>query len=297
MTANRVWGPAMAVSLAMLLNVPTAGAQAACTMAQIAGTYAFESHGSITSALQPVAPIDWSMVSRPFIFVGSFTVDADGPMAGEGWVILGRISSGLVARPFVGQLVELDQTTCTAVLEWVGSPAPGAPAGLHRERLVFVYSGREFRSMLKQSPSGTMAWTGRGHRIASTAVGTCGPHLLKGGALIQCEAIGAAGTSASAASMSMLTVAGDGSFTGLSFVKDPTYSELPVEGALDVQPNCAVEAWLQSPSLPGLVNHGRGMVFETGKRGFLIMPLESTLPDSSTVRPVFARCDLLSTAR
>ena len=145
-----------------------------------------------------------------------------------------------------------------------------------------------------------MAWTGRGRRItpAPEPVGTCGLHLLKGDVLLQCETLSSiVGAPASAASMSRLTVAGDGSYSGTSYSKDPTYGELPVEGAFDVQPNCTVEAWLESPLLPGVVNHGRGMVFEAGKRGFLIMPLETTHPDQSTVRPAFARCELLSLGR
>jgi hypothetical protein len=154
--------------------------------------------------------------------------------------------------------------------------------------------------MLMQSPSGAMAWTGRGHRLAPRAepAGTCGPKHLKGDVLLQCEMLGGVvGVPASAASMSMVEVAGDGSFTGLSFVKDPAYSEVPVEGAFDVQPNCKVAAWLQSPSQPGIVSHGRGMVFDSGKGGFLIMPLETVEADGTAFRPAFARCDLVSLGR
>jgi hypothetical protein len=291
---------AVLVGLSSLLGASAASAQGRCPMDRLAGTYAFESHGSITSVSGLVPPIDWALVSRPFIFVGWFTVQAGGSMNGEGWVILGRISSGLTARPFDGQLTELDESTCTAVLEWTGSPAPGAPAGFHRERLVFVENAREFRSILMQSPSGTMAWTGRGHRItpAAESVDTSGPHLLKGDVLLQCETLSSVvGSSASAASLSTLTVAGDGGFWGTSFVKNPTYSEQSVEGVFEVQPSGKVEAWLTSPSTPGVIQHGRGMLFDGGRHGFLIMPLETTQPDSSIVRPAFARCELLSLGR
>lgn len=302
MNGNRHRRAAVAAlaALGLLLGAGAAAAQGRCTMEQLAGTYAFEFRGSMTTILAPTPPIEWSMISRPFIFVGWFTVQAGGPMSGEGWVILGRISSGLTARPFAGQLSDLDETTCTAVLEWLGSPAPGAPAGFHRDRLVFVHNGREFRSILMQSPSGAMAWTGRGHRMtpAAASVGTCGPHLLRGDVLLQCETLSSVlNQPASAASMSMLTVDRDGSCWGTSYVKNPTYSELPVEGAFDVQPGCTVEAWLASPSTPGVTQHGRGMIFERGKRGFLIMPLETTLPDGPNVRPAFTRCELLSLGR
>lgn len=291
---------AVLVGLSLLLGANAASAHGRCTMDRLAGTYAFESHGSITSVSGLVPPIDWAFVSRPFVFVGWFTVQADSAMNGEGWVILGRISSGLTARPFDGQLTELDESTCTAVLEWTGSPAPGAPAGFHRERLVFVEDAREFRSILMQSPSGTMAWTGRGHRMRPKAdsVDTFGPHLLKGDVLLQCETLSSVvGSSASGASLSTLTVAHDGGFWGTSFVKNPTYSERPVEGVFDVEPSGKVEAWLTSAMTPGVIEHGRGMLFDRGKRGFLIMPLETTQPDGSIVRPAFARCELLSIGR
>ena len=161
MIGNRHRGPAVLAALAalgLLIGASAASAQGRCTMDELAATYAFEFRGSMTSLLGPTPPIDWSMVSRPFIFVGWFTVQAGGSMGREGWVILGRISSGLTARPFDGQLSELDETTCTAVLEWLGSPAPRSPAGFHLDRLVFVDNGREFRSMLTQSPSGR--WRG-----------------------------------------------------------------------------------------------------------------------------------------
>jgi hypothetical protein len=240
------------------------------------------------------------MISAPLIIVGWFTLRADGPMIGEGWVILGTLSSGLTARPMDGRLAELDQSACTAVLEWMGSPVPGGTPGLHRERIVFVDNGREFRSMLMQSPSGSMAWTGRGYRIthAPESVDACGPHILKGDLLIQCETLNTlAGPPASAASISRVIVSETGGFWGTSYVKDPAYDELPVEGAFGVQPNCAIEARLESLSLPGVVQHGRGVIFKEGKSGFLILPLETSQPDGSTLRPAFARCELLSLGR
>ena len=54
---------------------------------------------------------------------------------------------------------------------------------------------------------------------------------------------------------------------------------------------------LESPSLPGVVQHGRGVIFKEGKRGFLIVPLETTQPDGSILRPAVARCELLSLGR
>jgi len=286
------------MTFAWLVGAGGATAQGHCTLNQLAGTYAFESHGSITFALTPYPPIDWSLISRPFAFVGSFTILSDGSMSGEGWVLLGRISSGLTARPFAGQLLDLDEATCTAVLEWLGSPAPGAPAGWHQERLVFVDNGREFRSMLEQSPSGAMAWIGRGHRMTpAETIGTCGPHLLAGDVLIQCEAIGVEGLPASSASLARLTVYGDGSFTGTAYVKDPVYAEVPVQGAFDVQPDCRIGATLESTERPGVVHHGRGLIFHAGKEGFLILPVETALADGSIVRPAFARCELRSLGR
>jgi len=286
------------VAFAWLLAAGAATAQGHCTMDQLAGTYAFESHGSITFALEPYPPIDWSMIRRPFVFVGSFEVLPDGSMNGEGWVLLGRISSGLDARPFAGRLFGLDEETCTALLEWLGSPAPGAPAGWHQERLVFTDNGRAFRSMLKQSPSGAMAWIGRGHRMTPReSPGNCGPHLLAGDVLVQCEAIGLESLPASAASMARLTVYGDGSFGGTAYVKDPSYAELTVEGAFDVRPDCSIGATLESPERPGVVHRGRGRIFDSGKNGFLILPIETTLADGTVVRPAFARCELQSLGR
>jgi hypothetical protein len=154
--------------------------------------------------------------------------------------------------------------------------------------------------MLIQSPSGTMAWIGRGYRIpqvSETAAG-CRPQFPRGDLLLQCEALnsGPSNVSASASMLYRLTVARDGSFTGISYVKAPTYGEGAVEGAFDVQPNCTVEAWLVSPSEPDVVHHGRGVIFDQGKSGFLIMPLRTTSSDGTSI-PVFARCDWLSLGR
>lgn len=287
------------MALAWLLAADAASAQGHCTMDQLTGTYAFESHGSITFALTPAPPIEWAMTSRPLVMGGWFRVAPDGAMTGEAWVILGRAPTVLDARPLTGRLFDLDEASCTAVLEWVGAPVPGGPSGLHRERLVFVDNGREFRSMLKQSPSGAMAWIGRGHRMTPDGedLDVCGPHLLAGDVLVQCEAIGFEGRAVSAASIARLDVAGDGSFTGTVYSKDPVYAETAVEGVFDVQPNCRVEATLGSWSLPGAVHHGRGMIFDQGKEGFLILPFETTLPDGSPFRPALARCELRSLGR
>lgn len=286
-------------ALAWLLSAGAANAQGHCAMDQLARTYAFESHGSITFALTPAPPIEWTLTSRPLVMAGWFTLLADGSMTGEGWVILGRAPTVLDARPLTGRLFDLDETNCTAVLEWVGAPVPGGPSALHQERLVFVDNGREFRSMLKYSPSGAMAWIGRGHRMTpdDEDVDVCGPHLLAGEVLVQCAALGFEGRQVSAASMALLTVESDGSFAGTVYSKDPAYAETEVEGAFDVQPDCKVEATLESWSLPGAVHHGRGMIFDQGKAGFLILPFETTLPDGSPYRPALARCELQSLGR
>ncbi len=287
----------------LLVGAGTAAAQGGCTMEKFAGTYAVEIRGSSTFMLGPAAfPRHWSLASAPFIFVGWISIQADGKVDGEAWDILGDVTSGLTALPLSGEVAEFDGSTCTAVLEWWGSPRPGGTPGFHRERYVFVDNGREFRSMLMQSPSGSMAWTGRGYRMSHwpEPVVTCGPHLLKGDVLLKVDTLSSVAdptSPASAASMLRLTVAHDGSFSGIACVKDPVYHELPIEGIFTVQPNCTVEVTLESSELPGITQHGRGVIFEQGKRGFLIMPLEVAQPGSPTIVPAFAWCELLSLGR
>lgn len=290
---------AVLAALATLLGAAAARAQGNCTMDQLAGTYAFESHGSITFSLEPVPNIEWSMVTRPLIMLSLITIAPDGAMNGPAWVILGRVvTAGLVSSPLVGQLVELDGPTCTAVLEWRGNPTPGKPPALHRERVVFVDNGREFRSMLKYSPSGTMAWIGRGHRITpDVTVGNCGPHQLAGEVLLQCESVGVEGRAVTATSLARLDVDHDGAFTGTMDSKDPTFAELTVAGAFDVQPDCTVGVTLEALELPGVVHRGMGVIFDNGKGGYFIHPLETSLPDDSVVKPAYARCELLSLGR
>jgi hypothetical protein len=287
--------------LCLLVGAGAAAAQGRCTMAQVAGRYVFESHGSSTFMLGPATapPRHWALTSAPLTFVGSMTVQPDGAMSGEGWVILGTMTSGLAAKPFDGQLTGLDPDTCTAVLEWAGSFVPGTPPGFHRERVVFLDSGREYRSTLIQSPSKSMAWIGRGHRVPPASAGACGTHVLRGDALLQCETLSStvnATAPGSAGALFLLTVERNGSFTGMSFAKNPAYTEEPVEGAFDVQANCAVAAGLRSSSLPDVVHYGRGVLFDEGKGGFLILPLETAGPEGTSV-PAFARCDWLSLGR
>jgi hypothetical protein len=288
----------------LLAVTGSAAAQGCCTMEELAGTYAIEIHGSSTFMLGPATfPRHWSLASAPFIFVGWISIQADGTVYGEAWDILGDVTSGLTALPLAGEVAEFDRSTCTAVLEWWGTPRPGGTPGFHRERYVFVDNGREFRSMLMQSPSGSMAWTGRGYRMTHgpAPVHICsGSQFLHRDVLLQVETISSVAdptSPASAASMLRLTVAHDGKFSGTAYVKDPIYHELPVEGVFTVQPNCTVEITLESPELPGIIQHGRGVIFEQGRRGFLIMPLEVTQPGSPTLVPAFARCELLSLGR
>jgi hypothetical protein len=291
------------VAFGSLVGAGTAAAQGYCTMDQLAGTYAVEFRGSSTFMSGPGDfPRHWSLTSAPFIFVGWITLQADGWVYGEAWDILGDVTSGLTALPLNGELIELDGSTCTAVLRWLGSPRPGGTPGLHQDRFVFVNNGREFRSMLMQSPSGSMAWTGRGYRMkhGPAPVASGGPHLLQGDVLLQVETVSSlvSPTSpASAASMMRLTVARDGSYSGIAYIKDPVYHELPVEGIFTVQPDCTVELTMESPELPGVIQHGRGVIFDEGKRGLLIMPLEVTQPGYPTIVPAFARCELLSLGR
>lgn len=291
---------AAVVGLGLLLGASAAAAQGHCTMSNLAGTYAYENRGSSTFVLGEAPPRHWSLTSAPLVIVGWFTLQADAKVDGEGWVIMGRVTTGLAEQPIVGELTVLDEGQCTAVLEWWGTPVPGRPPGFHRERLVFLESGREFRSVLIQSPSGTNVWTGRGHRITGP-LGTCGPHLLKGDILLQGEGLSSVGpptSAASSGSMLRLTVADDGSFRGTLYSKAGTaYTEAAVEGTFTVQPNCKVEARFASSSSPGFTQHGRGLIFDEGKRGFLIMPLETTQPDGSVGRPAFGWCELLSLGR
>lgn len=307
MIAHRKSRAAIVAALAtfgLAVVAGTAAAQGCCTMAELAGTYAVEFRGSSTFMLGPgIYPRHWSLTIAPFIFVGWITLQPDGAVHGEAWDILGDVTSGLTALPLSGELAEFDGRTCTAVLEWWGSPRPGGPPGFHRDRFVFVDNGREFRSMLMQSPSGSMAWTGRGYRMTHgpAPIPTCpGSHFLKGDVLLQVETVSSvanATSPASAASMLRLTVGHDGSYSGIAYVKDPVYHELPVEGVFTVQPNCTVEMTLESPEVPGVVQHGRGMIFDEGRRGFLIMPLEVTQSGSPTLVPAFAWCELLSRGR
>ncbi len=305
MIANRKGGAAVAAlaAVGLLVGAGTAAAQG-YTMDQLAGTYAVEFRGSSTFMLGPGPfPRHWSLVSAPFVFVGWITLHADGAVYGEAWDILGNVTSGLTALPLSGEVVEFDGSTGTAFLEWSGSPRPGGAPGLHKDLWVFVDNGRGFRSMLRQSPSGSMAWTGRGYRMTHgpAPLTTCGgPNFLQGDVLLQTETVSSVVSTtspASAASMLRLTVAQDGSYSGIAYVKDPTYRELPVDGVFTVQPNCAVEMTLESPELPGVTQHGRGVLFEEGRHGFLIMPLEVRQEGSPTIVPAFAWCELLVLSR
>lgn len=280
----------------VLFAAGIAAAQGDCRMQKIAGTYAFENRGASTFVLGQTLPRHWSLTSAPLVMAGSLTIGEDGTMTGDAWLILGWVTTGLAAQPISGQLTGLDEGQCTAILEWSGSPIPGGPPGFHRERLIFVENGREFRSILIQSPSASMAWTGRGYRINRDG-GTCGQHLLQGEVLLQGEALSALlppTSPATSATIMKLTVAPDGSYSGTMYYKlPPAYTEAAVEGTFTVWPNCMIETQFWSPAMPGVSQRGRGMIFDNGRRGFMIMPLETTQPDGSLVPPAFAWGELL----
>jgi hypothetical protein len=278
----------------VLLAAGVATAEGRCSAQRIAGMYAFENRGASTFVLGQAPPRHWSLTSAPLVMAGWINIEEDGTMNGEAWLILGRVTTGLEAQPVSGHLTGLED--CAAVLEWSGTPVPGTPPGFHRERLVFIESGREFRSVLIQSPSASMAWSGRGYRI-NREVGTCDQHLLRGDVLVQGESLTTSLTPtspATSASLMRLTVGHDGSYAGTMYYKlPPGYTETTVEGRFTVSPNCMVETQFSSAATPGVTQHGRGMIFDNGRRGFLIMPLATTQPDGSSTPPAWAWAELL----
>ncbi len=278
----------------VLFAAGTAAAQGDCHARKIAGTYAFENRGASTFVLGQASPRHWSLTSAPLVMAGWLNIEEDGSISGEAWLILGRVTPGLAAQPISGHLIELED--CAAVLEWSGTPVPGTPPGLHRERLVFIENGREFRSVLIQSPSASMAWSGRGYRI-DREDGTCGQHLLRGDVLVQGESLSTSlppTSPATSASLMRLTVRRDGSYAGTMYYKlPPGYTETTVEGSFTVRPNCMVETEFSSAAAPGVTQHGRGMIFDNGRRGFLIMPLATTRPDGSSAPPAWAWSELI----
>jgi hypothetical protein len=277
-------------------------------MEKLAGSYAYEFHGSGTFVLGPVETSGrhWSLQMAPISSVGWMTFQADGTMQGGGWSILGRTTGGLTATSMAGTLIGLDPQTCTAELQWHPVYPGGVEGPLHRDRLLFAKNGQEYRSVLIEPPTKGMIWFGRGQRIthAPGDVRACGPHLLKGEVLLQTETLRRPPTPppdppsvAGAASMHRLTVAEDGSYTGTLHTIDPTSRDVEVYGAFDVQPDCTFGVTVTSTDLPGVTQHGRGVLFGEGRLGFLILPLETTQADGSIVKPVFARGDLLSLGR
>ncbi len=311
MTANRHRGLLVAMALAvvaLVLPVGPAAAQGVCTMEKLAGAYGYEFHGSGTYVLGPVtgSTRHWSLQSAPIYSVGWMAFLADGTMHGAGWSIIGRTTGGLSPTSMAGILIDLDPSTCTAELQWHPVYPGGVLGPLHRDRLLFAKNGQEYRSVLIKPPTAGMIWSGRGQRIAQAPGGvqTCGPHLLKGDVLLRTETLRrpedpppTQPTVASAASMLRLTVAEDGSYTGTLYTIDPTSRTLEVSGVFDVQPDCTFGVTLTSADLPGVTQHGRGVLFGQGKQGFLMLPLETTLPDGSVVKPVFAWGELLSLGR
>ncbi len=307
MIANRHpgWLAAMAlVVVALVLSARPAAAQGVCTMESLAGTYAYEFHGSGTKVLGNSGPY-WSLESRPVYSVGWITFQADGTMEGAGWTIIG-VTTSLDPTSMAGELIDLDAATCTAELRWWPMYPGGTTGPLHRDRLLFAKNGQEYRSVLIKPPTAGTIWSGRGQRIAQApgGVGTCGPHLLKGDVLLRTETLRrpevpppGQPSFAGAASMLRLTVAEDGSYTGTLFTIDPTSRTVEVSGAFDVRPNCTFGVTLTSTDLPGVTQHGRGVLFGQGKQGFLMLPLETTQADASVVKPVFAWGELLSLGR
>lgn len=299
------WLAAMALAVvALVLPAGPAAAQGVCTMEKLAGTYAYEFHGSGTKVVGNSGPY-WTLESRPVYSVGWLTFQADATMDGAGWTIIGTTTS-LNQMSMAGELVELDAQTCTAELRWRPVYPGGMTGPLHRDRLLFAKNGQEYRSVLIQPPTAGAIWSGRGQRIAEAPGGvqTCGTHLLRGDVLLRTETLRrpevpppSQPSFAGAASMLRLTVAQDGSYTGTLYTIDPTARTVAVSGAFDVQPNCTFGVTLTSADLPGVTQHGRGVLFGQGKQGFLMLPLETTLADGSVVKPVFAWGELLSLGR
>lgn len=293
------------VLLALLLVVSSSSlGQAPAGIGPFAGTYAFSSKGASLHVansyeMAPGFPLHWSASIAPVFLAGVFTLEPDGVAEGFYWIFAGWLNGGLVPVPWSAEFSELSADG-TVTVEYEVT-LPGAPPAVVRELIAIVDNGREMISIATQTGIPTATWSTTAHRIGPASAGTlCAPQDLTGRYLLRCSGLDAIDPGAAemfaSESLILVTIGKKGAYTGTWHTKIGWYyGTTPVAGELTVDSDCVVEGTLTSPDFPGMTVLQRGVLYDGGRRGYLL-PLAIDTPFG--MMPFrYGACDIVRAGR
>jgi len=279
MTSKRIAVSVVGLLALLCSAVPTAQAQAPCSVQTFTGTYAFYERGSssIFDANSQPYPFHWSGAYAPFVTVGEVTAGPDGIGHGFFWIRVGSFNGGLEPIPLETTITEMNED-CTgkvrAEFTLPGNPEPTIIV----ERFILFDNGREYRAVPTEIVNGapTLAWIMEGHRISKPdePLKTCGPQTAHGTYVWTVENLVRFSTTNPIFSDAVLlreNVLMTGDYTGTLYEKlGPTGDiELPTSGKITVNADCSFTANLdlviQGNSVTAPI---RGVFFDQGKKAF-----------------------------
>lgn len=275
--------------LALLcMAVPTAQAQAPCSLQTFTGTYAFYERGSssIFDANSQPYPFHWAGAYAPFVTVGEITIDPGGIGHGFYWIRVGSFNAGPDPIEVIATVTEMN-ADCTGKFTYqVNLPGNSEPTTIV-EQFILLDNGREYRSVpaVIQNGIAPLTWLGEGHRISKPGelLNTCGAQTAKGTYVWAVENLVQFTPDApifSDALLLTMDVSMTGDYTGMLYEKlGPTGNiVLPTSGTIIVNPNCSYAATLNLTiqNVPVSIPI-RGVFFEQGKKlyGLAVDPAQA----------------------
>jgi len=286
------------VLFCLFLCVPTVQAQGTCTMGTITGTYAFVVRGASTAILNPSAPpwiLHWDAKLAPLALVGMFTVQKDGTGDGVWWFINGTLNGGLTPTSFHSTVVELNPD-CTGVEEYTYTLA-GQPH-TNREWFIVLDNGREMRGVSQMGGLPAGVWHTISYRVSNGAapVTNFGQNNMQGDYLFSFESLTPPGPlpplAFGAAALMRVQISANGDFTGTWHGKiGPVVAVSDVSGHFTVNPDGTIEGALNVAAVPGVTNVARGVLFDQGKRGYLI-PLLNLVDGGPSIPQIYGIAEI-----
>jgi len=279
--------------LFLLVFVPAVLSQGTCTMETASGTYAFVVQGASTAILNPSALpwlLHWDAKYAPLALVGMITLQKDGTGQGFWWQINGTANGGLTPVQFTLTTPE-SNPDCTGIFEYSFTFA--GQAHTNTEWYVLLDNGRELRSVSQSGGLPTGTWHTIAHRVSNGAapVTTFGQKNMQGDYLLSVDSLlpidPQPPLAFGQAALMRVHISASGDFTGTWHGKiGPVLAISDVSGHFTVNPDGTLEASLNVAAAPGVTSIARGVLFDEGKRGYLI-PLTNLVEGAPSIPQIY----------
>jgi hypothetical protein len=260
------------LAVTLLFAGSLASAQAPCSLSTLRGAYAFELKGqAFQGGISPVpGPGGLPMLQGavlPIYFSGLLAVAADGTATGAYWGLFGLVPLG-VDEPHPWNATFTVNPDCTGEMTY-----PNLLGSINVEKIVVLDNGREIRTVAVETPG--MPWETTSVRI-SRAGGSgpmCGPDSFRGTYVMRCHGIevmspGPPPAYGNVTPLFRLEVGPGGTMTGRHFGRDLPLEGHEVTGQATVNPDCSLQATMQTGAVPGGTILTKGVLYDNGREMF-----------------------------